>query len=258
MPSASLAELPPELLLLVYKSLDSIQDITKFNRTSRKFYALWYENTTLISNAVLPHVIESFDDAQELFEIQQRPTDQQDVAPYQKQLDRNKKLLSTAREVNHYCTDHFLPKLKDRLLGGRNAVYTAPLLSVVSAPQWHRDPRTYYRIWILVVALDQSSSADPRFCLKSLYLEILRAMHHPVHREERVCNEMRAAGLSLGTNTFGRSDDISGKGKELKPGQMPLYLTLIEARRILEHRIVAMTEDEGMKKVWITASKAHG
>ena len=100
MPSIfSLAKLAPELLIQRYTSLNNAKDITVLNRTSRQFYDIWRLNSISISNTVLPHTIEQLDDAQELFEMQQKSIDQRDLDSYRKHLERTKALISNDQKI---------------------------------------------------------------------------------------------------------------------------------------------------------------
>ncbi len=105
MPPASLSDLPAELLIQVYKSLDNVKDVTALNLTSHQFYHLWVSNTVSISDAVFSCTINSFDDARELAKIQQKFVERNHCDddghqdPYQRARERNKLMISNAYKL---------------------------------------------------------------------------------------------------------------------------------------------------------------
>ena len=72
MPPASLSDFPVEVLIRLYKSLNTVKDITALNLASSRLHNVWLSNTVSISDAVLSRTIESYDDACELAKLQQK------------------------------------------------------------------------------------------------------------------------------------------------------------------------------------------
>ncbi len=100
MPIASLSELAPELLLHLFKSLDSHGTIVSLNSASTKFYRIWRLNTLSISNAVLPRSIACFEEAQTLLKVQYPSViEETGQSPHQFSLQHNRRLVSNASVV---------------------------------------------------------------------------------------------------------------------------------------------------------------
>lgn len=65
----SISDLPPELILQIYTNLPTPSLITFLNRTSRKFYQIWYRDAATISGKVLSRSLEHYDTLLELREL---------------------------------------------------------------------------------------------------------------------------------------------------------------------------------------------
>lgn len=97
---ASLSALATDIVLHIFKSLDSHRTIVSLNSTSTRFYDIWRLNTLSISNAVLPRSIDCFEEAQELLKVQSSSIIKDaDQSPYQVSLQHNRRLLSNASVV---------------------------------------------------------------------------------------------------------------------------------------------------------------
>ncbi len=59
----SLSDLPPELILHVFKSFDDFSHAAALSQTSRHLYTMWRYNLTSICDAIHPKVIECYDQA---------------------------------------------------------------------------------------------------------------------------------------------------------------------------------------------------
>ncbi|KAL2052445.1 hypothetical protein ABVK25_007317 [Lepraria finkii] len=68
MPTTTLSDLPPELGIIVFKSFGEFTSATALVRTSHKFYSVWEDNPSAITNAILPRAIKCFDQATERLE----------------------------------------------------------------------------------------------------------------------------------------------------------------------------------------------
>lgn len=65
-------DLPSEMILRIYRYVDSSSEITALNSTSRMCYWIWRVNTASISRAVLSRSIDCYNSARELFEVEER------------------------------------------------------------------------------------------------------------------------------------------------------------------------------------------
>ena len=65
-------DLPSEMILRIYRYLDSSLEITALSSTSRMYYWIWRMNTASISGAVLSRSIDCYNSALELFEVEER------------------------------------------------------------------------------------------------------------------------------------------------------------------------------------------
>ncbi|KAK3171040.1 hypothetical protein OEA41_003124 [Lepraria neglecta] len=68
MPTTTPLDLPPELIIIVFKSFGEFTSATALVRTSHKFHSVWEDSPSTITNAVLPRAIEYFDQATERLE----------------------------------------------------------------------------------------------------------------------------------------------------------------------------------------------
>ena len=97
MPSTSLTDLPPELLIHILKSSDSFADVTSLSSISRKMFIVWKTNIDVISNAILARNVLCFDQARELIDAQEKVEgDEHSVFGYQSPIDRVQWMLKEA------------------------------------------------------------------------------------------------------------------------------------------------------------------
>ena len=68
----TITDLPAEIILQIYKHLDSPSGIAALNTTSRMYNWIWRTNTASISSAVLSRSIDCYDSAVEQFEVEER------------------------------------------------------------------------------------------------------------------------------------------------------------------------------------------
>ena len=195
--------------------LDNAKDITVLNRTSRQFYEIWQLNSISISNNVLPRTIEQFDNAQELFEMQQKSIDQWDLDSYRKHLERTKTLISNDQKILSFCQNKFGPQK----VNGINWTYV------------------FYRLWILVPALDDPAAQQS--CIESLDPKTLLDMFSQAHRERILC----CIRVHLGI--WPKTHELFDSAVMGKYGQTPPHMIWDEVYRILQERMVAWTEHEG-------------
>jgi hypothetical protein len=91
MTSTSPSRLAPELVLQIFKPLDSHHDIVALSATSRKINTIWQLNASTISKAVIPRSIERYDLAIELVDAQLTQSTLQ---------ERNAQLVFNASKIN--------------------------------------------------------------------------------------------------------------------------------------------------------------
>ena len=101
MASASLSDLPSELILKIFKSFDDHRTITALNLTCRKFQDIWQLNTASIVSSVLPQSIDCFDLAQELLIVQGK-SDGAESESREALLERCKCLVTNASTLLKY------------------------------------------------------------------------------------------------------------------------------------------------------------
>lgn len=244
MPSISLSELLPEILLHIYKSLDSIEDVIRLHRTSRQFYGVWHGNVTSISNAILSKVLDDFDDAQKLSAKQLLSTDHENLSSYQRQLRHNRTLLSNDREVRSFCTDSERVSVATEIRRTMNRAQedTIPHKAVDS----HRT-QTHYRLWLFVIVLEDPGWTNPKSCLEPFDLESLQAMSYVAWREETFCFQTiqlaRWVANSQTTKNGSKFHHVFGGEDLMQDGHLPLYTIMVKAGRILDESIAALTDD---------------
>lgn len=100
MPSTSLTDLPPELLIHILKSSDNFADVTSLSSISRKMFIVWKTNIDVISNAILARTIPGFAQARELIDAQEKVEgDEHSIFGYQSPIDRVQWMLKEAEIV---------------------------------------------------------------------------------------------------------------------------------------------------------------
>ncbi len=67
----SLSDLPTELMVGVFKSVDVISSATALSQTSHHLHATWRSNLPSICDAVLPRMIEAYDQAHQFLEVRE-------------------------------------------------------------------------------------------------------------------------------------------------------------------------------------------
>ena len=150
MASSSLSDFPSEMILGIYECLDDHHAVTALNLTSRKFYDVWRLHTAIITKAVLPHVIDCFDLAQELVVIQVESSAGQAEAR-EAVLQRSKCLLANAATV---LRDH--SSFRITLYDSCKMVETAYQGDLLAFTESH------YRLWILLELLNNREVRDLR------------------------------------------------------------------------------------------------
>lgn len=79
MASPSLATLPVEILLSIFRHTDDFTTVNAFLRSSSVFYCTWLMHANSIALSILPKAIECYDEAHELFEAQARTETHQNL-----------------------------------------------------------------------------------------------------------------------------------------------------------------------------------
>lgn len=178
----SMSKLAPEIILQIFKSLDSHHTIIAFNLTSSKFYNVWRLNTASISKKVLSRSIESFDYAQELVRVQEHALGenvlQETEASYQSVLKRNGSFVRNASKVVQAETEML------------DSVH-ADLLFLISEEAF---TRVFYRIWTAAIfsrdleTLSDYLEAMPYHELANLYYQsvLMTYFHQQGQRGQQV------------------------------------------------------------------------
>lgn len=102
----TIINLPPELILNIFQSLDNFASVIALVRTSRIFYHTWLSNPASISDAILPRVIHFFEQASQLVHIQEKllvSNTFQENTPRNAVILRTKRFLSNERDVSTAC-----------------------------------------------------------------------------------------------------------------------------------------------------------
>ena len=107
MPTTTLLDLPPELIIIVFKSFGEFSSATALVRTSHKFHSVWEDSPSTITNAVLPRAIEYFDQATERLEADDKLANNQASADAtHPAIQRTKRLVANMmvarRVLRHY------------------------------------------------------------------------------------------------------------------------------------------------------------
>ncbi len=171
--------LAPELLLKVFESLDSHQEITALNITSVRFHDIWYLHTASISTAVLSRSIDCFDDAQELLKMKKKATPHDgDLPRRQITLQRNRILVTNANlaslaesEIGRNVLDRGEKILNKRLF---NDIYTESNRPAQCTSERKVFIYIYYRLWI--AAMLASKPLEQWDHLEAVSHEELRGM----------------------------------------------------------------------------------
>lgn len=97
MPSTSLTDLPPELLIHILKSSDNFADVTSLSSISRKMFIVWKTNIDFISNTILARTVPCYDQARELIDAQEKVEgDEHSIFGYHLPIDRVQWMLKEA------------------------------------------------------------------------------------------------------------------------------------------------------------------
>ena len=72
MGSLALTDLPPEVMLEIFRSADSFATMNALVRSSRTFHRIWLMHANSISVAILPNCIEYYRDAECLVYAQEQ------------------------------------------------------------------------------------------------------------------------------------------------------------------------------------------
>ena len=168
--STRINELPVELVVDIFKSLNIIADATHLASTSKAFRAIWELNASAICGTVLQRHIPSYDQARELATaiIKRKadstaPDNDSEEASYlESGINKQKLIVYLSRTVEmqvrlfepaslpHNCwwTDSWLPDL---------AEYAGLDFSEIRQTKRARVVHLYYRIWILTVIPEPSA-----------------------------------------------------------------------------------------------------
>lgn len=235
---------PPEIILQIYRHLNSASDITALNSTSRRYNSIWRINAASISAAVLSRSIDCYNSAFELFEIEERvkqiyciilpqsavlkrlrlaQKQAQDVVRqgrrndrcdhtssgilYRGVLYRNEELLSAAR-----CASYLLRLIEDRV------VYTGGTsldeLDREITPSSHHIIVAFHELMILIrLRLLEAMQAR----LKNMRKEKIRKMLYVATYLVRDCPDKKKIRLGISREKTRRSSMIDDMDLAFKP-----------------------------------------
>ncbi|KAF6225926.1 hypothetical protein HO173_012698 [Letharia columbiana] len=69
-PKSSFSDLPAEIIIQVFKSVDDFSTAAALSNVSRNLFTIWKQDLPSICRAVLPRTVDCFDEAQDLMEAQ--------------------------------------------------------------------------------------------------------------------------------------------------------------------------------------------
>ena len=160
MPPKSLSDFAPELIVHIFKSLGSFEDIVSLNSTCDYFFNIWRTHTVSISDAVRPR-FECYEDALELLQIQGKVTADGKLVISEEPCEKGE--LQLINGLNKIMSS------EDRILHARQAaldlnkafVLNASKIKVACADKIlrfdytsPRDVHAVYRVWILAEIKD--------------------------------------------------------------------------------------------------------
>lgn len=129
MPSKTLTDLAPELLVQILKSSDCFEDVTSFSSTSRQMFIIWKTNIDTICDAILPRVVPCFAQARELIDAQEKAEgDEHFIFGYQFAVGRAQWMLKradVAAKALKYFQNDFPSRNKEGFLMGKNSLTSA-------------------------------------------------------------------------------------------------------------------------------------
>lgn len=98
MSSPALSQLPSELLIQIFESLEDFSTVSALGRTSCRLHSIWQANSASICPRILTNFIECPEEANTLFDVQQSLSSPKvRVVGNQAVLDRTKAMISNAR-----------------------------------------------------------------------------------------------------------------------------------------------------------------
>lgn len=169
--SPSLSSLSLKLQLIVFQSLASLSDVAALSRTSRLFNDIWMFNAAGICGAILPRVIECFEDAQTLPNAQAL-VEREGILEQDKNmvaLQRAKRYLSNLNTVHRTCVrfeSEVLRKLESRI--GKGTLVLTPT-------ERPRFIHSYYQLWTHILRTGGDHWFEPPLSMSiSFKLDLLQ------------------------------------------------------------------------------------
>ena len=158
-----LDQLPSEIIIQIFKSIDDFSTLVSLICTSPTLYAVWQLNMSSICTAVLPKTIDCFDDAQELVKTQELISEQPQnliSEKYNRAADILKRFRSNAHAVS-LASDIFQAHFR-YCENTRNELS----LMTLTPSERIRFTHAFYRVWTITILVQQGSVSSQR--LKSL------------------------------------------------------------------------------------------
>lgn len=237
--------LPPELILRIFESVSSLNEVANLIRTARVFRHVWQLNATPISYYFFPRAIDCFPEAEQLVDAQEQAEAEQQQQQQQQQkhhrqetsqtaLHQTKRILSNARHVSLVC-DFYETEMIPQIVLNKHISKDHPC-HYMTTTERTRFTHTYYRMWIFTTMGNVRHSQE----LRSSFLA-------RVNNRELYC--MREVGLWLtmfadreGLSRLGliesSEEDMQGNG---------WYLAWVELAKEWDKRMEDLPgEDRGM------------
>ena len=151
---SALEQLPSELIVQVFKSIDDFSTLSSLICTSPTFYAVWQLNTSSISVAILPKTIDCFDDARELVKTQE-------LFPESQEIPRAEECNRAAAILKRFRSNARAAALASEIFQAhfRYCENTRNELSLMtfSPSERTRFTHAFYRVWTITLLAQQGS-----------------------------------------------------------------------------------------------------
>ncbi|KAI9876845.1 MAG: hypothetical protein M1830_005479 [Pleopsidium flavum] len=242
---SSFSTLPPELILLIFESVSSLNEVANLIRTARVVRHVWQLKATPISYTFFPRAIDCFSEAQQLVDAQEQVEAEQQQQQesqhhdhqkdHQTALSRTERILSNARHVSLSCDFYETEMIPQIVLNKHiNKDHTYHYLT---STERTRFTQTYYRMWTFTTMGDTRHSTE----LRSSFLARLN---------NRELYRIREVGLWL--TMFADREGLARLGLIESGGDMQgngWYLAWVELAREWDKRMEELPGDDGRMNI---------
>lgn len=247
-----LSSLPAELVLRIFESLSSLNEVANLIRTARVFRNVWQLNATLICHYFFPRAIDCFSEAEQLADAQeqveaeqlhqQQQRHEQEQHYHHRQenqtaLRRVKRILSNALQVSLVC-DFYETKMIPQLLLNKHIKKDHPC-HYLTPTERKRFTHTYFRMWIFTTMGNIRCSQE----LRSSFLARL-------NNRELYCMREIGEWLTNFADTEGQSPlGLIKSGEEEAMKSNAWYLAWVELAREWEKRMANLPGNDGRMNI---------